>query len=104
MHDEVIRFAMEGEISDRNIVQQKERLVQALEAQMKDEGCIPVLDMDPHFTLDYSPDSETYQFTLSIYGTYEGQDAWLYGGKMFGKRIQNSSVNPKLSQSLPPAV
>lgn len=99
MHDEIIRYDMAGEISDENIVENKERLVFFLETQMRDEGVAPVLDMEPHFTLDYSPERELFEFQLSVYGSYVGSNACEIAGTMAGKTIWKSIPPTKSKES-----
>jgi hypothetical protein len=70
MHDEIIRFHLDGTMSDINIVEQRERLIHNLEIQMRDHGVVPALDLGPQFTLDYLPESETYNFSLTVYGVW----------------------------------
>ena len=62
MHDEIIRYHLDGTMSDGNIVEQRERLISSLEGTMRDMGAVPVLDLDPQFTLDYMPQAESYNF------------------------------------------
>jgi len=99
MHDEIIRYALEGEISDGNLVENKERLVFFLETQMRDEGVVPVLDMDPQFTLDYDPEREAFGFKLSVYGSYVGSNACEIEGTMGGTMIMKHTVQTKLKES-----
>lgn len=64
MHDEIIRYHLDGTMTDGNIVEQRERLIHSIEGQMRDDGAVPVLDLDPQFTLDYKPESGTFNFSL----------------------------------------
>lgn len=100
MHDEIKRFALEGQIDSSNLVEAKDRLVLALEAQMRDDGFVPVLDLEPQFTRTYNVERENYDFTLSVYGAYVGRNKECEtAGIMSGKRIQSYMQNPKLKQS-----
>lgn len=74
MHDEIIRHSLKGTIGDNNIVLQRERLIHFVESQMRDEGCVPSLDLEPQFTLDFDPSTETYEFELTVYGIYIGKE------------------------------
>jgi hypothetical protein len=88
MHDEIKKFLLTGEISDKDIVKTKQRLVEAQEAVMRDEGYVPDLDKDPQFTMSYLPQMSKFAFTLTVYGIYVGKDkAWATGGVMGGKLI-----------------
>lgn len=88
MHDEIIKFSLDGEIADSNIVETRERQIQFLETQIRDSNAVPVLDMDPQFTLDYRPETETYRFELTMYGVEVGEDdVWQTAGMMSGKMI-----------------
>lgn len=88
MHDEIIRYSLDGKIKDDNIVQAKERMVEFLENQMREFGCVPSIDLDPQFTLDYRPESESYDFALTVYGIFVGEEqAWRHSGVTSGKQI-----------------
>lgn len=92
MHDDIKKFYLDGELSDANIVQTKERLVQAQEAVMREQGYVPDLDKDPQFTLNFVPEKSKYVFALTVYGIYVGKDkAWAMGGVMGGKTIMKST-------------
>lgn len=92
MHDEIIKFSLDGEISDSNIVESKDRHVQFLETQMRDSGAVPALDLEPQFTLDYDAEKESYRFVLTVYGIEVGEEAaWQTAGIMAGKPIMRST-------------
>jgi hypothetical protein len=92
MHDEIKKFSLQGELSEKNIVQNKERLVDYVESLMRDYGYVPALDVEPQFTLDYSPEREAFNFTLSAYGVQiDKEKAWSTGGIMSGKEIPKYS-------------
>lgn len=88
MHDEIKKFLLTGEISDKDIVKTKQRLVDAVEADMREQGYVPDLDKEPQFTMSYLPELSKFTFVLTIYGIYVGKDkAWTTGGIMGGKTI-----------------
>jgi hypothetical protein len=101
MHEDIKTFSLNGEIDDSNLVETKERLVEALEDMIRDHGCVPVLDMDPQFTLNYIPDREIYEFVLTIYGVRidEEKDAWATVGMMNGKPIMRYIPKNKSKES-----
>ena len=91
MHDDIKKFFLSGEISDNNVVKTKERLVSAVEADMRDQGYVPDLDKEPQFTMSYLPEKSKFTFVLTVYGIYVGRDkAWSTGGVMAGKTILKS--------------
>jgi hypothetical protein len=88
MHEDIKTFTLDGKIDDSNLVQGKDRLIEFVETQMRDLGAVPVLDLEPQFTLDYIPELERYDFKLTLYGITVGEeDAWQIGGMMNGKLI-----------------
>lgn len=96
MHDEIIRFSIEGTLPDSNIVQTKERMMDFLLGAMKDNGCTPVLELDPQFTLDYKPEDEIFEFELSMYAAFVGsEEAWQASGMTNGAMILNYTQKPK---------
>ncbi len=96
MHDEVIRFHLDGEIIDGNIVRAKEQFVKVLEDLMKEQGCVPSIDLEPQFTLDFKPDTETFDFHLSVYGIHVGSDeAWQTQGVTIGRKIPKHTAQDK---------
>lgn len=91
MHDDIKKFFLSGDISSANVVQTKERLIQAQEAIMRDEGYVPDLDKEPQFTRNYVEETNRFTFALTVYGIYVGKDkAWATGGIMGGKTILKS--------------
>ena len=96
MHENIKKFSLSGEMNDENVEQEKERIIRNLETQMRDNGVVPVLDMDPHFSWKYVPEQNKYTFELSIYGTKVGKEAaWQISGIMNGKPIMKSTVQIK---------
>lgn len=94
MHENIKKFFLDGIVGDdENLVQSKEFLIKNLEDQMRDNGFVPVLDMDPQFTLSYNVEKDYYDFNLSIYGVKVGrQQSWDVAGIMNGKTLTRSTV------------
>jgi hypothetical protein len=84
VHDDIKRFALTGTITSDTFLAARESLIKELEDGMRDDGFVPVLDLLPHFTREYDPDSETFSFELSVYGTYVGDESWRLLGMMSG--------------------
>lgn len=99
MHDEIKRFYLDGEIGHDNLIEAKERLVNFLETQMRDNGYVPALDLEPQFTRSYDLERDTYDFVLTIYGIQVGREsAWKNAGIMSGKMIQKYTPQAKSRQ------
>lgn len=100
MHDDIERFSLDGEIDSANLVEAKDRLVRFLETSMRDAGFVPALDLEPQFTRDYNPETEKYDFQLSVYGIKVGRaKACEAAGMMGGKMITSSIPKRKSKQS-----
>lgn len=95
MHDEITRYSREGEIDDNNLVESKSRLVHDLEIEMRDDGYVPALDLDPQFTLDYRPETGTFNYALTVYGISIGEQSWQVAGIMSGKTIMKYTAPHK---------
>jgi hypothetical protein len=99
MHEDIKTYTLDGEVDDKNLIETKERLVDFMENMIREHGAVPVLDMEPQFTLDYKSDKELYEFKLTLYGVYVGKDeAWEIAGLMNGKPIMRHIRKPKSNQ------
>jgi hypothetical protein len=100
MHDEIIRYVISGEVSDRKLTQIKDTLINFLETQMREEGVIPSLDLDPQFTRHYDAEKDVFHFSLSVYGVFVGEErSWQEAGVMNGMTITRSIVPTKSRES-----
>lgn len=100
MHDEIQRFNLNGEMSDNNVVQQRERLVEFVESMMRDQGYVPALDLEPQFTLNFNEQNEQFIFALSVYGVpIEKSKTWQVGGILSGKEIPKYTPKNKSQPS-----
>lgn len=85
MHDDIKRFGLTGTITSDRFVSARDALVREVEDSMRDEGFVPVLDLIPQFTRSYEPETETFSFEISVYGTYVGEEeSWQVAGTMNG--------------------
>lgn len=99
MHDEIKRYELTGTITSDRFVSARDALIKELEASMRDDGYVPVLDFIPQFTRDYNSAEENFTFKLSIYAIYVGEASWHMAGQMNGTLIEKSTRPTKSSQS-----
>lgn len=89
MHNEIKRFGLTGTITSDRFVSAREALIKDVEDSMRDEGFVPVLDLQPQFTREYDPDTETFSFEISVYGAYVGEEeSWLIVGMTNGVPVE----------------
>jgi hypothetical protein len=94
MHDQIRNWELNGDLTELNLAQTKERLVFHLESLMRDYGYAPSIDNDPQWTLDRKP--EGFHFNLTVYGVYVGKEqAWQVSGVAGGKPIAKPTVLTK---------
>jgi len=58
--------------SDSDISRLKEMYLKLLTDEMRSKGYVPVLDLDPQFSIKYNHEKDIYSFQLEIYGVYLG--------------------------------
>ena len=73
---------MQGQINDDAAIPrlrlQYERLI---ESDMREQGYVPILDLDIQFSLLYDEEQDLYEFDIVVYGVYVGKKkAHLYEG------------------------
>jgi hypothetical protein len=73
-HRSIKRFSLDGVISDdTSIGRLKIEYIRLIKTEMKFAGYVVRLDIDPDFTIEYNESTETFNFKLSLYGTYVGK-------------------------------
>lgn len=90
MHDEIKRFYLTGEITSDKFLEAREALIKDVEDNMRDEGYVPVLDLLPQFTRNFNPESEVFNFELSVYGAKCNEER-KYSGVLNGVLIERSA-------------
>lgn len=97
MHYDIQRFGLTGTMAYDTFNKTKQELVKDVEDGMRDEGFVPVLDLPDVFTRSYDCDTETFDFEISIYGTYVGEEeAWRIAGMtIHGTTVERSTVPNK---------
>lgn len=71
---EIKTYSFEGVAADQEtIIRIRVELEHRLIEGMRDEGCVPVLDITPELYWEYQ-DDETFKFLLVMYGTFVGEE------------------------------
>ena len=84
------RFAITGTYLETRVVQTKETVHSFLVNSMKDEGYVPLLDVNPTWQTDYRG-GDKFEFVYTLQGVYVGKvKAWESVGVMDGKLIPSS--------------
>jgi hypothetical protein len=84
-HKKIKRFQVSVEfLDDSDLIRIKNQYINLLTSQMKDKGYVPVLDIDPAFSVEFT--GETWKFLMTIHGVYVGKKkAWDTLGMTQGK-------------------
>jgi hypothetical protein len=82
MNKKLKSFGMQGQIHDDAAIPrlrlEYERLI---ESDMREQGYVPILDLDIQFSLLYDEEQDKYEFDIVVYGVYVGKKkAHLYEG------------------------
>lgn len=84
------RFQMDGKTSSDNLGQKQETWRLAILAMMREEGFVPLLDLDPVFRWIWVKEDE-YGFTYTWQGVHVGKEkAWQTEGILGGKMIPST--------------
>ena len=102
-------FLIGGVIKDDSSIG-KSRLMyeRVLLQDMRDRGYVPVLDLEPQFSIKYNELKDRYSFNLEMFGVYVGkkkaQEIEGFSGQQFYKRNtkQIMSTPPTFTMSMPP--
>lgn len=83
------RFSFEGEYAETKLIQTRMELNTAMIVEMRDEGFVPLLDVNPVWATTYLG-GERFAFKFTMQGVYVGEEvAWRTIGVMDGKLIPN---------------
>lgn len=86
-YDSIKGFQVDGVISGDSFVTTRERLLHEIEVQMRDEGYVPHLDLNPITTREYVSEGN-FDFKITVYGVYIGEEKSLsVAGVTDGKEI-----------------
>lgn len=96
MHETIKGFTLNGVVKESKLLQSRDTLDKECEDWMRDEGFAPVIDLNKQFSTEYNPQTEEYNFELTVYGAYVGKDkAWQVSGVMDGKMIERYTTPSK---------
>lgn len=82
MNKKLKSFGMQGQIHDDAAIPRLRIEYQHLiESDMREQGYVPILDLDVQFSLSYDEPNDLYEFDIVVYGVYVGKKkAHLYEG------------------------
>ena len=82
MNKKLKSFGMQGQIhDDSSIPRLRAHYEQLIESDMREQGYVPILDLDIQFSLLYDEGKDLYEFDIVVYGVYVGKKkAHLYEG------------------------
>lgn len=95
MTDKMIRrYKIEdGLMTETMMVKAQSASREVLVGMMKDDGYVPLIDLDPVFKTNYLG-GDKYEFTLTMYAVFVGKEtAWQFAGSLDGKLLPNTPKN-----------
>ena len=104
-HKRIKRYQVAGTFrDDSDIIRLRAQYESLLVQSMRGDGYIPVLDMDPAFSVSYNNEINEWSFVLTIHSVFVGKvKAWeiegCSNGKMLPRSIQRGKSKKSLSQS-----
>lgn len=67
-------FVVEGEAEDgETILRLRKEIEERIMEDMRDRGYVPLIDILPQLFWEYDKESEHFNFTIIVYGTYMGK-------------------------------
>lgn len=87
------RFAVEGRLIESAFIQSRDTYRSLLLNMMREEGFVPLLDVNPVFTTNYLG-GDKFEFSYTMQGVSVGKElAWRVDGMMDGKLIPSFHQN-----------
>lgn len=76
MHEDIERFTRDQVIikDNKDFDRLKEVLIDQLEDEMRLQGVMRMLDIDPQWSADYDQEKDYFVCTLTVYGVFVGED------------------------------
>lgn len=81
-HKPIRKFYLDGIIqNDSAIARLRIEYTKLLESEMRINGYVPRLDLDPDFTIRYNEEKDFFEFELSMHSVYAGKrnSEWIAG-------------------------
>jgi hypothetical protein len=81
-HKPIKKFYLDGIIqNDAAIARLRIEYAKLLESEMRINGYVPRLDLDPDFTIRYNEEKDFFEFELSMHSVYAGKrnSEWIAG-------------------------
>jgi hypothetical protein len=102
-------FLIGGVIKDDSSIGKSRLMYERILLQdMRDKGYVPVLDLEPQFSIKYNEIKDSYSFNLEMFGVYVGkkkaQEIEGFSGQQFYKRYTKQIISPPptFTVSIPP--
>jgi len=74
MNKKLKSFGMQGGIhDDAAIPRLRAEYERLIESDMREQGYVPILDLDTQFSLLYNEEQDTYEFDIVVYGVFVGK-------------------------------
>ena len=74
MNKKLKSFGMQGQIhDDAAIPRLRKQYEHMIEENMREQGYVPILDLDIQFSLEYHEETDTYEFDIVVYGVFVGK-------------------------------
>lgn len=92
-------FLMSGVIKDETVIgKYRENYERLLLQDMRVKGYVPVLDLEPQFSIKYNESKDNFSFFLEIFGVYVGKrkahEIEGFSGQNFYKRVTMEIMSP----------
>lgn len=98
MKDGIKLYEVDGQALDNAwIARNREMLDKHVVDDMRANGYVPVLDIDPTFVSTFDHETETFKFTVGIYGYQMGEKAYEYMGILYHDGILVSKDAKKVA-------
>ena len=81
-HKKIKPFSLDGQINDDAALPRlKTEYINLLISQMRLSGYVPVIDIEPDFTIQYNEYKKYFEFKLTVYAIYVGKRKaeWIQG-------------------------
>lgn len=96
-HKTIKRFQIKVEfLDDSDIIRIKNQYINLLTSDMKIKGYVPVLDIDPAFSVEFT--GETWKFLMTIHGVYVGKKKACESLGMIQGKLTPRTPPPRLKQ------